>query len=149
MQQMLVRFNRLFKRMDDCYRQAAKASGLPECTFWILYFLREDAAPITQHELCQRMLQAKQTVNTALKKMEADGWIRLSPAPADRRSRLLELTPSGQEVARRTADVVLKAEKEAYACFSASERQLYLSLLEKHAQALHTVLPCAFKGDAK
>lgn len=42
--------------------------GLSDCTFWILYALRENNARLTQSEICNFFYQPKQTVNSALKK---------------------------------------------------------------------------------
>ena len=78
--QMLIAFNRETKKLDDVYRSAAKSCGVSECAFWILYTLRVEEKPFTQAEICEFLIEPKQTVNSALKKLEAerDALIRLT-----------------------------------------------------------------------
>lgn len=69
----LVAFNREMKKLDDIYRSAAKECGMAECAFWILYTLRVEEKSFTQAELCEFLAEPKQTVNSALKKLVAEG----------------------------------------------------------------------------
>ena len=146
MQDHLSRFNQLFKQMDDIYRQTARESGLSECALWILYFLRETQTPLTQRQMCGLLMQPKQSINTALKKMESDGWITLSPSSEDRRSKVLSLTQTGMAIASRTADPILRAEAAAFSRFSSKELENYLALLERHTNALQMELSSIFEG---
>ena len=36
---VLIRFNNIFKKEDDLYRNAARLLGCSDCEFWILYTL--------------------------------------------------------------------------------------------------------------
>ena len=68
-EEMRVAFNQLYKQMDELYHAYAKACGVPDTVFWLLYSLYEGGA-YTQHELCQAWHYPPQTVNSALKNME-------------------------------------------------------------------------------
>lgn len=94
----LVAFNREMKKLDDIYRSAAKECGMAECAFWILYTLRVEEKSFTQAELCEFLAEPKQTVNSALKKLVAEGYLALSSG-ADQRSKLVQLTPKGEQLA--------------------------------------------------
>ena len=96
----LVAFNREMKKLDDIYRSAAKECGMAECAFWILYTLRVEEKSFTQAELCEFLAEPKQTVNSALKKLVAEGYLALSSG-ADQRSKLVQLTPKGEQLALR------------------------------------------------
>ena len=74
----LREYNDSLKAIDDTYRAAARRFGLPECAFWILYTLRVERAPLTQSEICALQYQPKQTVHSALKRLEADGLLKLA-----------------------------------------------------------------------
>jgi len=143
----LREFNRIFKEMDEIYRQVSRASGLAECAFWILYFLEESGAPLTQQQLCHSMLQPKQSVNTALKKMEADGWLTITQAQHDRRSRVIALTEAGRRIAGRTAAQVLRAERAAFGRFAPAELEHYLQLLSSHKDALASECAALIQGE--
>ena len=49
---VLIRFNNIFKKEDDLYRNAARLLGCSDCEFWILYTLCLSNQPMTQSELC-------------------------------------------------------------------------------------------------
>jgi DNA-binding MarR family transcriptional regulator len=60
---------------------------------------------ITQQTLAARCFSAKSHISALLAQMEARGWVRREPDPADARAKQLFLTRSGEAVARRTAKV--------------------------------------------
>ena len=108
----LVAFNREMKKLDDIYRSAAKECGMAECAFWILYTLRVEEKSFTQAELCEFLAEPKQTVNSALKKLVAEGYLALSSG-ADQRSKLVQLTPKGEQLACERVDRIPEAEAAA------------------------------------
>ena len=131
----LNEYNDLFKENDEIYRAAAKRLGLPDCAFWILYTLRESSAPLTQSEICSALYQPKQTVNSALKHLEAEGYLRLSSG-SDRRSKQVRLTERGLALAENTIDRVLAAECSAMLDMSEEEQAAFISLLRKYTESL-------------
>ena len=106
--QALMAYNKETKKLDDLYRSAAKNCGMAECAFWILYTLRVEEKSFTQAEICEFLVEPKQTVNSALKKLVAEGYLALS-AGTDQRSKLVRLTPKGEQLARERRD-----ERERY-----------------------------------
>lgn len=131
----LSEFNSIIKESDDIYRCAAKALGLPDCAFWILYTLRAETEPVTQRGICNTMYQPKQTVNSALKKLEQDGVIRLTEM-ADRRSKQVLLTDRGRSLAGQTVDRVIDAEQHALSCLTDQEQEAFLALFHKYTKLL-------------
>ena len=95
--QALMAYNKEMKKLDDTYRSAAKTCGMAECAFWILYTLRVEEKSFTQAEICEFLVEPKQTVNSALKKLVAEGYLALS-AGTDQRSKLVRLTPKGSSL---------------------------------------------------
>ena len=96
---MLLEYNRETKRLDDLYRCAAKQCGISECAFWILYTLRAEERQFTQAEICEFLIEPKQTVHSALKKLEAEGYLARTSG-ADLRSKHVALTEKGEQFAR-------------------------------------------------
>lgn len=136
----LAELNSEIKAQDELYHNAATALGLSDCAFWILYSLQCAQADVTQSELCAELYQPKQTVNSAIKKLESDGNLALTTG-ADRRSRLLHLTEKGAAFAAQTVDKVLSAEQEALGGMTGAEQERMLALLHKYTgllkQAMH------------
>lgn len=138
--QSLLAYNEEMKRVDEVYRNAVKHCGLAECAFWILYTLRVEKIPYTQSALCELLHEPKQTVNSALKKLEADGDIFLT-ADQTQRGKLVCLTPKGQQLAAERIDPVAEAEARALRDMTPEDRaafirltRLYGTLLAQHLQ---------------
>lgn len=131
----LAEYNSMIKEHEDLYRQIARRFGLSECAFWILYSLREANASLTQSELCYALSQPKQTINSALKKMEESGYIELLSGQ-DRRRKQLQLTSKGELLAQETVDKVIILENQAFDTFSEEEQELFLRLLHKYTDNL-------------
>ena len=139
--QMLIAFNRETKKLDDVYRSAAKSCGISECAFWILYTLRVEEKPFTQAEICEFLIEPKQTVNSALKKLEAEGYLTLS-AGADQRSKRVCLTEKGARLAERTVDRIAEAEAEALLGLSDGEREALIRLTGRYRALFAQKLNC-------
>lgn len=132
---LLSQFNSALKENDDIYRGLSKFYGLSECAFWILYTLRVSETPVTQSDICGVMFQPKQTVNSALKKLENEGYINLNSA-ANRRFKEIVLTKTGITLAQNTVDNVIHAEIEALSTMSSEEFTNFMQLFGKFTKTL-------------
>ncbi len=131
----LYEYNSIIKENDELYRGVARTLGLPDCAFWILYALRESAQVLTQSEICNAMYQPKQTVNSALKKLEADGYIVLMEMN-DRRSKQIDLTKKGELLAQKTVDRVIAVEAQALDGLTVQEQEDFIRLFRKYTDLL-------------
>lgn len=134
-EKQLMDFNVIWKEQDDIYRGVAKTLGISESIFWILYFLRGSGENVTQSFMCSMMLEPKQTINTALKKMESDGLIFFSDS-GDRRSKYIYLTEKGTALAKKTVDKVIVAERAAMEMIPEDEQRQFLGLFRKYNDCL-------------
>ena len=139
--QMLIAFNRETKKLDDVYRSAAKSCGISECAFWILYTLRVEEKPFTQAEICEFLIEPKQTVNSALKKLEAEGYLTRS-AGADQRSKRVCLTEKGERFVKAHVDRVPEAEAAALGAMTAAERDALIRLTDRYRALFAQKLNC-------
>lgn len=131
----LLEYNGIIKENDEIYRCAAKASGMSDCAFWILYILRTEEEVFTQSGICNALYQPKQTVNSALKKLEQDGCIRLTEME-DRRSKQVHLTEKGRDLAGRTVDRVVAVEMESLSGLTQEEQETFIGLFHKYTDLL-------------
>lgn len=134
-EKQMMEFNVLWKEQDDIYRGIAKALGLNDSVFWILYCLRNYGENVTQSFMCSMMLEPKQTINTALKKMESDGLIAFSGS-GDRRSKYITLTEKGKSLAETTVDRAITAERSAMEMMTGEEQRQFLGLFRKYNNCL-------------
>ena len=131
----LAEYNSMLKEHENLYRQIAKQFGLSECAFWILYSLRETDVAVTQSELCFALSQPKQTINTALKKLEEASIIELF-IEKDKRRKQIQLTEKGEQVARQTVDLVIQLENQTFDAFTEEEQKILMTLLHKYTDNL-------------
>ena len=136
----LAAYNDAYKEQDDLYRAVARQCGLSDCAFWVLYALRETKRPMTQSGICAAVYQPKQTVHSALKKLEGEGYLRLAEG-RDRRSKHLVLTERGEALVRRTVDPVMAAETAAMGTLTETEQAQLLALQRRYNAALRQYLP--------
>lgn len=131
----LLEMGSIMKEGDGIYRDAAKALGMSDCAFWILYSLRCDSDALTQSNICSTMFQPKQTVNSALKKLRDDGYIDMADT-LDHRGKLIRLTPKGIKLVEKTIDLVVAAEYETLRGLPEDEQSELIRLLRKHTSLL-------------
>ena len=108
----MLELNEIMKETDDLYRNLAKKFKMSDCMIWILYILREDDRSVTQSDICNMMYMPKQTVNSSLKKMEAEGYIELLNIN-DKRSKQVCLTEKGVDLDNNTVDIIISKENNA------------------------------------
>lgn len=136
MEKSLLEFNDIMKESDEIYRCAARSLGLSDSVFWILYAFRLEKEELTLKEICDILYQPKQTVHSALKKMENDGYIKAEGEMDDRRSKRLRLTPKGNRLAESTADKVIALECKAFSGMDAREQGDFIKLFRKYMALL-------------
>ncbi len=135
MDRRLADFNGIMKETDEIYGNIARRLGLSDGEFWILYTLRTETEPLTQTQLGDVLHLPKQTIHSALKKLEVQGLVAMAYAH-DRRSKRVRLTAQGEAFARDTVDRVLVMEQEALRGWSEEEHAALMELLRRYADRL-------------
>ena len=131
----MLELNEIMKETDDLYRNLAKKLKMSDCMIWILYILREDDRSVTQSDICNMMCLPKQTVNSYLKKMEAEGSIELLNIN-DKRSKQVCLTEKGVDLANNTVDIIISKENNALSKMDKEEQALFINLFKKYKDLL-------------
>lgn len=130
-QEISRKYNCLLKEYDDIYRHVAKHFHMSESEFWILYILFTEQTQPTQRELCLRLHAPKQTIHSALRKMEQAEWIHYI-ALKDHRMKQIALCEKGYQAALSTVALITAKEESAFQCFSDEEKSNFISLLERY-----------------
>lgn len=116
--------------MNGVYRNIAKHYNMSSCQFWILYALSVEAKPLTQTELRSYLTEPKQTIHSALHKMEQDEIIVLKQTSG--KKKYYELTEKGKSLAQETVNLVITHEIQALDTFKSKERETLIYLLGKY-----------------
>ena len=111
----LMEYNELCKETDALYRQVAERSELSDAMFWVLYAVCASKGNCSPRDVCGAWAMRKQTVHSALKKLEGQGYIALETAPEDRRSKHILLTEKGERCRSTHFEPLFRAEEAAFA----------------------------------
>ena len=77
---------------------------------WVLYFLISSDELITQQDLIEKMLFPKQTINSAVVKLEKEGYVNLHTIPTAGNRKIIMLTQKGRDLTNETVRRLLRAE---------------------------------------
>ena len=134
MENRITRYNRrinyLITQTDEVYHTISLRLGMSDSELMVLYALTDSGGERPLSSLSQQTGLSKQTVNSALRRLEADGSICLRMA--DGKSKIVCLTESGKALAARTAGWLLSAENDIYAGWPEEDLEAYLRLAEKY-----------------
>ena len=90
--ELLEQFNRQTRRADAIYHRAAAHFNQSDCVNWLLYVLLDERRSYSQQDLCEEWMYTKQTINSAVRALQEQGYVTLESAPGNRKRKLLRLT---------------------------------------------------------
>ena len=137
---VLTVFNQAHKKMNVLYHNYAKAIGLSDSAFWLLYSLYEHGDPCTQKELCEAWFYAPQTINTALKFLEEKGLISLEFIPGNKKNKQIFFTKDGDNLVENKIAPLVRAEERSFDRLDEDEREILVALTQKHIGLLEEEL---------
>lgn len=136
MSDVQIEYNHLYKEFDDIYHDAALNASLSDSAFDILYGIFELGDGCLQRDICRTSCIPKQTINSAIRKMEANGWIELKPGKE--RSMQIFLTDTGRQIQQEKIYPVIQAENNALSVLSPEEWDQLILFHQKYAAALRS-----------
>ena len=122
------------KEIDDVYHMLALKFGLSDSAMWILCTMREANRELTQSEIAQEMSMSRQTVNSTIKNLEKQGYLRLEVVSGDRRNKILSFTEEGETFVKRTVDRVLSLEHQVFENLEVEEQEQITQILRKYTR---------------
>lgn len=122
------------KEVDDLYHMLALKFNLSDSAMWILCTMREANRELTQSEIAQEMSMSRQTVNSAIKNLEKQGYLRLEAVSGDRRNKILSFTEEGETFVKRTVDRVLSLEHQVFENLEVEEQEKITQILRKYTR---------------
>jgi len=106
--------------------------GLTSVQFAALYAVRA-AGEIDATRLAEQIAFDRATIGDVLDRLEAKGWIARAGSRADRRIKLIRLTPKGAALLKRVEPSVLRVQSRLTAPLSPAEQERFLALLSRVA----------------
>ena len=127
----------LVRALIDAEIPVLARNGITMWGYVVLNALR-DAPQSTQAALAEKIGADKTRIIATLDDLQAAGLITRQPDPADRRARLLSITPAGGQVREKVQDQIQRNEDRLLAHLPPAEREAFL-----RAARLLSALPAA------
>ncbi len=129
--QGMRRLNYLIAETDATYHELAHRLGVADSTLQILYTIcdagTDGRCPLAL--ICRWTGVNRQTVYSAVRKLQAEGLVQLQAS--DAKSKLVCLTPQGWQLAQRTVLPLQRLENEILAAWPKQDVEAYLALTER------------------
>lgn len=134
----LHRINYLTSELDALYHQAASGVGLADSTMLVLYTIYDNGGSCLLRTIYQQSGISKQTVNSAIRRLESDEILYLTQFKG--KSKQVFLTEKGKRFVEETVARIYEAESRAFASWTEEEVNLHVRLLEKYVDSFRTQL---------
>ena len=125
--------NRSWKGIDRVYHEIARAAGLSDCAFWILYALRDAGTTMPQSDLSQVWLYSRQTVSSTLRQLEERDLITVEYATGSRRDKQIGLTEAGARFAQIYIEPAMNAGETGAHGPRRTDRDMMFTLIDHYA----------------
>ena len=128
----IKRINYLTNELDALYHKSALKLGIADSVCIVLYTIYDSGNECLLTEIYKQSGISKQTVNSAIRGLEADGILYLQHHTG--RSKKVILTDKGKEYVQRTSARLQQAEMDAFDTWTEEEISTYIRLMEKYAE---------------
>ncbi len=132
----MKRYNHLIGEIDAVYHKMSLKLGLSDSAMIILYTICDNGNETSclLQDICRRSGLSKQTINSAIRKLEAEGILYLESVSP--KSKNVCLTEAGKHLAAQSAGQIITIENEIFASWPWEDVQKYLELTEAFLRAL-------------
>lgn len=128
------RYNRLIAEIDEVYHEVALRQGYSDSIMAILAVLADQDGSCLLTELIRQSGINKQTINSALRKLEKEELLYLEPAGG--KAKRVCLTEKGKVTVHETVEKVIAVENKIYRSWSGEEWETYIRLTQKYLDQL-------------
>lgn len=128
------KINYLSSELDALYHRASQKLGISDSVSIVLYNIYEEGDGCLLSEIYKKTGISKQTVNSAIRGLERDGFLFLEPYKGH--AKKIRLTEQGQSYIEQTVARLYQAECDAYQSWTEEEMSQYLMLMEKYSRCL-------------
>lgn len=128
----MKRFNYLVGETDAAYHEAAQKLGLSDSVMQIFYIICDNGDKYPISDICRLSGISKQTINSALRRLETEGMVYLENASGKKKR--VCLTDKGKKLAEDTVVRLIEIENGILDSWPEEEVEQYLQLTGKYLQ---------------
>lgn len=127
------RYNYLTMETEAAYHNASVKLGLSDSISLILYTICNNDGICLLGDICRLAGMRKQTLNSAIRKLEAEEIVYLKAA--DGKKKYVCLTEKGKMLSEKTVLKLIRIENEILESWTEEERETYVRLAEKYLKS--------------
>lgn len=133
-------FNRLTKAISELYHETSIRIGISDSVFDIFYAIVALGNGCCQKDICDYAFTSKQTIHSAIHKLERENYICLKPGKG--REMHIFLTAQGEQFIEEKIAPVINMENQVLSQMKSDEIDALLQLTEKYLDSLR----CQFQN---
>ena len=137
-------YTHLAGEINGLYHEMAVRMGISDSVMNILYVICEKGDRCLQSEISKLTGMSRQTINSAIRKLEKDGIVYLMPGQG--RNTVVCLTEHGQAFSAEKMGPIFSVERQVWGEWTAEEQRQYLALTQRYRDALKKYMDRAFRG---
>jgi len=122
--------------MEALYHQASLKLGITDSVSIVLYTIYNTGENCLLSDVYKKSGTSKQTVNSAIRRLESDGILYLQQYSG--RAKEIVLTEKGKDYVNETVAKLHEAEVRAFESWSTEEINTYISLMGKYVDCFRT-----------
>lgn len=130
----LKRYNYLAGEIDAIYHEISQKLGIADSVAILLYTICDLGEPCPLTKICHSSGISKQTINSALRKLERESIVYLEPD--GRKNKIVCLTEKGRALAEQTAGKIIEIENNIFSSWQQKDVEIYLELTERYLHDL-------------
>ena len=133
-------WNEYLNEITGLYHTLSMKLNISDSECMIMYMLCDASGPITQSDIVKATGLSKQTVNSAIRKLEKDGSITLEKL--NKKSKILAVTEKGKKVITEKILPIIEMEERVFDAWTEEEARLFLELTEKYKKMFEQEVLC-------
>lgn len=126
---MRRRLNKYFNELNGLYHDMSMKLGLTDSESMVMYMLYDTEDALTQSDIVKATGLSKQTLHSAIRKLEKEGIITLEKL--NEKSKKIMITDGGQRVLEQKMKQLVDMEDRVLDSWTEEDRLKYLELTER------------------
>ncbi|WP_455716010.1 MarR family winged helix-turn-helix transcriptional regulator [Anaerosporobacter sp.] len=130
-----IRYIYLSSEIGALYHEAGVKLGLSDSAMNILYTICVIGEKCSQIDICRLSGISRQTINSAIRKLEKEDIVYLEPTGG--RNMLVCLTDKGKQVMEEKAYPLVKIENDIFESWTTEEKEMYIRLTQRYRDEMN------------
>lgn len=138
------KLNKIYNELNGLYHDISMKLGLSDSESMVMYMLYDTKEPLTQSDIVKATGLSKQTLNSAIRKLEKGEIILLEKL--NEKSKKIVMTDKGRIIIAQKIKPLVDMEDRVLDSWTEEDRLKYLELIEKFKEQFEKEVKAYDKG---